>query len=296
MTAVVTFNWLTVTGSLTSGKVETGKSIPYGLSKAKINCLDLSTRSCFDQLRNGITDCNWDIVFIADHMIEHSLVRLAAKLAKRNGSLLVGLVPGMTLSRRYCSTENLRLMIHSCDMTILVNSVDGEPQSTELGEGLSSLGYSNVISKICQGLVNDSNRRALRDMLKRGQLARVNSVSSHTPNIETGVLNVLRKLLPVAEFVRNPEVFLSISSRVEIDKKTLARASEWISRVLAPADVVICSNKEYFGAQTRIFFLVTGIAFPYSSARNLPIDIDDIEPESSNDGEIRIPLELDQLE
>ena len=105
MTVVTSFNWLTVTGSLTSGKVETDKSILYCLSKPKINCLDLSTRSCFEQLRNGITDRNWDIVFIADHMIEHSIVRLAAKLAKRNGALLVGLVPGMALSRKYLASR-----------------------------------------------------------------------------------------------------------------------------------------------------------------------------------------------
>ena len=295
MTVEVSFNWLTVIGSRASKNVETDKSILYGLSNAKINCLDLSNRSSFEELTNTITDCNWDIVFIAEHMIEHSMVQLAAKLAKRNGSLLVGLMPRMVLSRKRSAARNLRLMIHSCDTTILVNSVGG-PNNVELEQGLSSLGYPNVISEICEGLVDTSDRKALRGLLKRGQLARASSASSPTLNIEGGILKALRELSPVAELVQNPEVFLNISSRDEIDRKTLTRASEWISRVLTPANVVICSNKKYVAPQPSVFLLVTGVAFPYSSARNLSIDIDDIEPESSNDDEMSITLELDQLE
>ena len=78
-----------------------------------------------------------------------------------------------------------------------------------------------LVSEICEGLANTSGHRFLRGMLKRGQLARVSSARSCSGNVEEAILKALRAILPVAEFTQHPDVFLNISSRNEIDRKTL---------------------------------------------------------------------------
>ena len=277
-----------MSGSREPVSAETDKWVLYSLSNANI---DLTSQSAFEKFGIEAAERGRDIVFIDWNLSSPSIVQLAAELANRDGSLLVGLVPGTDLSRNWNAAENLRLMLHFCDTVIMANSVE-IPDNVGLAQRLPE-----VISEICEGLANTSGHRFLRRMLKRGQLARVSSARSCSGNVEEAILKVLRAILPVAEFTQHPDVFLNISSRNEIDRKTLTRASKWISKSLTPANAIICSNcKE--AAQASVCLLVTGIAFPYSSSssRNLSIDIDDLEPESSIDNEMMITLELDQIE
>jgi hypothetical protein len=130
-------------------------------------------------------------------------------------------------------------------------------------------------------------------MLRRGQLARVSSARSRS-NIEEALLRALRVLLPITEFSRKPEVFLGISGR-EIDRKAVARTSRWISKVMCPANTIVCSTRRE--SEVGVFLVATGIAFPYSpSSRRLSINLDELEPESDDDKEIAITLGLDQME
>ena len=270
----------------------TDKSILNGLSKINIRCLNLSSQLSFETLGIEGAERGWDIVFITGNTIGHSIVQLA-ELAKRRDWPLVGLVPGTDLNRNWSAAENLRLMLHLCDTTVMVNSNEKSDNS-----GLPQLVSSDIVSEICEGLANTSYHRSLRGMLKRGQFARVSCARSSSPNVEEAVLKALRAILPVAGFTEKTEVFLNISGPKKIDRKTLTRASRWISRALTPANAVICANSEEGASGGSVFLLVTQIAFPYlsPSSRNLSIDIDDLEPESSLDNGNRLSLELDQIE
>lgn len=226
------------------------------------------------------------ILFITGSKIQPSKLQLAAQLAKRDSSLLVALMPRMNLSQ-LIEAENLRLMLRFCDTIIIVDSTQ------ELSGSYAGLTYSNIIPAICEGLQDASCRKPLRRMLTRGQLARVSAANSS--NVEKALLIALRKLLPVAEFSHKPQVFLSIVAQ-EVDRKTLVRASRWIS-ALRPSHTIIRSNPGNGQVTASVYLFVTGIAFPHSpSSRKFSMDIDELEPESAGDDEMEITLGLDQME
>jgi len=253
-----------------------------------LHSLDTLGRPNYETLGTVVAERDSGIIFVAGNLIAHAKVRLAAELAKRDGYLLVGLVPGLHLSNLDIA-ESLRLMLRFCDTIVIVDPINNSPHS-----GSVRLQYSDVAFEICKGLTNNSCRRLLRSMLKRGQLARVTWAKS-TSSVEEALLKALRTLLPVAEFSHKPEVFLSIIGR-EIDHKTLARVSKWISDALHPSDTIICTYREN-GVKARVYLVVTGITFPHSaSSRRLSIDIDELEPESNKDNEMALALGLDQME
>jgi len=253
-----------------------------------LHSLDTLERPCYESLGTVVAERDSGIIFIAGNLIEHAKVLLAAELAKRDNYLLVGLVPGLHLTNLDIA-ESLRLMLRFCDTIVIVDPIKNSPYS-----GPIRLPYSNVAFEICKGLTNSSCRRLLRSMLKRGQLARVSWANSAS-SVEEALFKALRTLLPVAEFSQKPEVFLSIIGR-EIDRKTLARVSKWISNALHPSETIVCTYRES-GVRARVYLVVTGIAFPHSpSSRMLSIDIDEVEPESNKDNEMVLTLGLDQME
>jgi hypothetical protein len=261
--------------------VEADESLLHGLARLE--------QSCYEPFGTIVTERGSGILFVAGNLIEHHKLRLAAELAKRDDSLLIGLTPGLYLSKLGTS-ENLRLMHRFCDTIIIIDPIKKQPNS-----GPERLRYSDVAFEIYKGLTNVSCRRLLRSMLKRGQLARASSARS-TSNVEEALLRAVRTLLPVADFSRKPEVFLSISGR-KIERKTLARVSKWISNTLYPSNTIICYTYSGSEANTSVFLAATGIAFPYSpSARRLSMDLDELEPESDGDNEMAIALGLDQME
>lgn len=263
------------------GSVENDVTVLHGL--------DMLNQSCHEPFGTIVAERGSHTVFIAGNLIEYAKVRYAAELAKSDNSLLIGLVPGKHLTS-LGTARNLRLMHRFCDTIIIVDTIEEASNS-----GLVRLEYSDVAFGICEALTKASCIRLLRSMLKRGQLARVSSARSNS-NIEEALLRALRALLPVAEFSHEPEVFLGISGR-EIDRKTLARASRWISRVLYPLTTIACSTCRESEVEARVFLVATGIAFPYSpSSRKLSITLDELEPESDGDNEMAITLGLDQME
>jgi len=261
--------------------VETDESVLHGL--------EMLEQSCYETLGPVYAKHNPCVIFIAGNLIELAKVEFAAELAKRDNSLLVGLVPGTNLSS-LGTAENLRLMLRFCDTIMIVDPIGKSPDS-----GTVRLPYSELAFEIREGLTNTSCRKLLRSMLNRGQLARVSSARS-TSNVEEALLKALRQLLPVAEFTHDPEVFLRIIGR-EIDRKTLARATKWVSNALHPSETIVCSTFSEGDVQASVHMVVTGIAFPHSSSsRRLAMDIDELEPESNKDNEMAITLGLDQME
>lgn len=228
------------------------------------------------------------IIFITGSLIQPAKLQLAAELAKRDGCILIALMPGIGLSS-LSEAENLRLMLRFCDTIVFVDPIQGSPDPGP------RLLYSDVAFAISEGLKDTSCRKPLRRMLTRGQLARVSAANSSS-NVEEALLKALRALLPVAEFSNRPQVFLSILGR-EIDRKTLVRASRWVARAMRPIDIIVCSAQRSSQATASVYLLVTGIAFPHSpSSRKLSIDVDELEPESDNDNGMDIRLGLDQME
>ena len=249
--------------------------------------LDMLNQSYHEPFGTIVAERGSGIVFIAGKLIDAE-VRYAAELARSDRSLLIGLVPGTNLTN-WCTARNLRLMHRFCDTIIIVDTTEKASSS-----GLVRLEYSDVAFRICESLTNASCRRLLRSMLERGQLARVSSARANS-NVEEALLRALRALLPVSEFSCKPEVFLGISAR-EIDRKTLARASRWVSKALCPSNTIVCSFRES-EVEPSVFLVATGIAFPYSpSSRKLSMNIDELEPESDGDNEMALTLGLDQIE
>lgn len=263
------------------GSVEANEAVLHGL--------DILNQSCHEPFGTIAAERGSGIIFIAGNLIEHAKVRYAAELARSDSSLLIGLVPGTNLTN-LGTARTLRLMHRFCDTIIIIDTIERASNS-----GLIRLEYSDVASRICEALTNASCRKLLRSMLKRGQLARVSSARSNS-NIEEALLGALRALLPVTEFSREPEVFLGISGR-EIDRKTLARVSRWISNALYPSNTIVCSTFRESEVEASVLLIATGIAFPYSpSSRRLSINLDELEPESDVDNEMTITLRLDQIE
>jgi len=227
------------------------------------------------------------ILFITGSLIQSAKLRLAARLAKRDGRLLIAFMPGTNLPGLK-EAENLRLMLRTCDTIILVDPVKESIES-------SRFPYSDVAFAICEGLRDTSCRKPLRRMLTLGQLARVSSAESSS-NVEEALLKAVRKLLPVAEFSHKPLVFVNIVGR-EVNRKTLVRASRWVASTLRPTDMILCSVQRDGEIPVSVHLLVTGITFPHSpSSRKLSMDLDEIEPESAGDKEMGITLGLDQME
>ncbi len=249
--------------------------------------LDMLNQSCHEPFGTILAERGSGTVFIAGTPVDAE-VQYAVELARSDSSLLIGLVPGTNVTN-WGTARNLRLMHRFCDTIIIVDTTE-EPSSS----GLVRLEYSDVALGICEALTNTSCRRLLRSMLERGQLARVSSARSNS-NVEEALLRALRALLPVSEFSRKPEVFLGISGR-EIDRKTLTRASRWISNALYPSNTIVCSFRES-EVEASVFLVATGIAFPYSpSSRRLSMNLDELEPESDGDNEMALTLGLDQIE
>ena len=221
---------------------------------------------------------NERIIFVTEDITQPEL-RLAAQLAERDDSLLIGLMPGITKPNRR-TTENLRLLLRFCDTVILLDT--------------NRKSYSDVAFAINEGL-KENSRRELRTMLSRGQLARA-SLTNSSSNVEEALLQALRTFLPAAEFSCEPQVYLNILGR-EIDQKTVSRATRWISDTLHPSRTFLRHAQSEGDVTASVFLLVTGIAFPQSSSfRELSIEIDELEPESDTDGAMEMALGLDQME
>ncbi len=251
--------------------------------------LDMLNQSRHEPFGTIVAERESGIIFIAGNLIEHAKVRYAAELARSDSSLLIGLVPGKNLTD-WGTARNLRLLHRFCDTTIIVDTMEKVSSS-----GIVKLEHSDVALRICKAVANASCRKVLRSMLGRGQLARVSSARSNL-NVEEALLRALRTLLPVTEFSRKPEVFLGISGR-EIDRKTLARASRWISKALYPSNIIVYSTCRESEVGADVFLVATGIAFPYSpSSRKLSINLDELEPESDGDNDMSLTLGLDQIE
>ena len=117
-------------------------------------------------------------------------------------------------------------------------------------------------------------------------------------NVEDAVLNALRRLLPIADLAEAPVAFVTITSPQDIDGKIVANALGWFSKLLSPDIEIICSTRKRNITAPTVDVLLTGVAFPYASPsyRKLPIELHDLEPQSSVDGTVRIDLQLDQME
>jgi len=281
MAVPISFDRSNMSGSREPDSVEIDEPVRHGL--------DVSGPLCIKPSGGIAAERAAGIIFITGNLTDRSKVRFAAELAKRDCSLLIGLLPEVNFSN-VSAAENLRLMLHFCDTVVIVDPIEKPSNS-----GLVRLRRSAVASAICEGLADISSQRPLRSMLKRGQLARVGSALS-TSNVEEAILKTLRAFLPVAEFSHSPEVFLNISGP-KIDRNILARASKWISMVLGPSNTVLCSTHRKGAVEANVCLLATGITFPYSpSSRNIPMDMDELEPESKSDNEIAMGLGLDQME
>ena len=219
------------------------------------------------------------VIFVREDMIQPAELRLAAQLAAREGSLLIGLMAEMTMPTRR-TAENLRLLLRFCGTVVLVDPIRES--------------YSDVAFAISEGL-KDNSRRGLRTILTRGQLARA-ILTNSSSNIDEALHKALRILLPVAEFSCEPQVYLNILGR-EVDRKTVSRATGWISDTLHPSGTIVRHARTEGDVKASVFLLVTGIAFPHSpSFRQLSIEIDELEPESDTDRAMEIALGLDQME
>jgi len=227
-----------------------------------------------------------NIVFVSGDLVAYARTRDAAELAKRSKSLLVGLVHDTNVTH-LATARNLRLMHRFCDTIIIADNISSDSDA--------GLEYSDIALEICEGLTNASSKRMLRVLLQRGQLARVIRIRSYS-NVEDVVLKALRKLLPVTEFSRNPEIFLNLSGR-GVNRKSQACVSRWVSRAMCPTNIIMCSRNDERAVETSLFLLVTQVTFPHSpSSRRLSINLHELEPESESDDETNLTLGLDQME
>ena len=264
-----------------------------------LDCSATDDRSYFGLLSDNAKAFDWDIIFVAGSLVGHSLVKLYAEMARRKGCIVVGFAHCAEDRRdRGGIVENLRQMLRISDTVILIDPIANWKQAS-LASEFSCPACCDTASAICDGLSSAANSRLLRSIIRRGHLARVSSGVSCASNVEEAVLNALTRLLPIADFAEAPAAFVTITSPQDVDKKVIANALGWFSKLLSPDIEIVCSTRRRRNiTAATVTLLVTGVAFPYASPsyRKLPIELHDLEPESSVDGIVRIALPLDQLE
>jgi cell division protein FtsZ len=235
-----------------------------------------------------------------------------SNLARKLGALVVGVVTMpfyFKPSKFRLAVDSIRHMLNTCDTIVLIDQPSASPSSLTLPFGLNPYASGqtccSVVSSIAQTLGNssllNSDGAALRSLLRRGGLARVgigDAYSSLGP--EEAVLAALRNTIPFGHISDANGIFVDIIGDSDLTDVAVGDALGFLTRQIGADVELLCGRRtdENLQGATRIHLLATGIRFPYSPSgcRSIPIDIHELEPESGDDDDIGLVLDLHQLE
>jgi cell division protein FtsZ len=235
-----------------------------------------------------------------------------AENARKNGALVVGLVTKPfhhEHSRFHAAVSSVRKMLDACDTLILIDNHSFESSSITLPFGLSpdsaaqtccsvvqSLAHAFSGSELCNAEVGE-----LRTLLRRGGLAKATIGHSHSHlGAEEASLRALRNTIAHDDISHANGAYVNVTGGNHVQRKHVDSAVGIFSRRLDPSAQFLYGHRvdPNMAGVTRVTFLATGLSFPYCwrEYRKLPLVLDDLEPESAEEEDLALKLDLPQLE
>ncbi len=235
-----------------------------------------------------------------------------AEYARKQGSTVVGLVTKpfpFDRNKTLVAIDSMRKMLNTCDTVILLDhqSFAGPSLTLPFGFGVDVAGETccAIVSSIADVFAGSHDLNGdlaeLRAMLKRGGLAKVGLGESYSMcGVEGALLDALRKTVPQGDLLDANGVLVDIAGREDASNGDIEVVLDLVLRRTNPNAQVLCSGRleHSLHGLTKVTVLVTGLSFPYSwgGYRRLPLGIYELEPEAGADEEIKVELDLHQLE
>jgi cell division protein FtsZ len=256
-----------------------------------------------------------DIVFVLAGMGGGTggvVAPIVSETARRAGALTVGIVtkPFHSEQVRFrAAIDSIRQMLSACDTVVLIDSHSLDLSSTILPFRFhldpSGLTCCAVVESITHTFAHSGLSNAdlgeFRTMLRRGGLAKAGIGHSHSHlGAEEAALKALRDPLVLGDLLHANGIFVNISGSKRLEHSHLVSTLELLSRQINPNAPLFYGHRVDPKMQgiTRVTLVATGVAFPFSwgGYRNVPLEIYELEPESSREEKLSIELGLHQLE
>jgi cell division protein FtsZ len=235
-----------------------------------------------------------------------------AEYARKNGALVIGLVtkPFQFERGRFSNAvESTRRMVNTCDTVVLIDNHVAEQTSMTLPFGLSLDSAGQSCCSIVQSLVHtfaescrcSAELGELRTMLRRGGLAKAGVGHSHSHlGVEEASLRAIRNTMAHDDLAGASGIFINITGGKRIQQACVESAVELFSRKIDSSAQLFYGHRTdaTMLGLTRATLLATGISFPFSwrRFRNLQLDLFDLEPDSTEEEDLGLKLELHQIE
>lgn len=265
------------------------------------------------ELRNAFRDV--DILFLLAGMgggTGGGAAPVFAEAARKRGALVIGLVTKpfhFEHGKIQLAVNSIRRLLTCCDTVILIDNHGLEPSSVTLPFNLSldSAGWTccSVIESITHTFANSALSNAdlgeLRIMLRRGGLGKAGLGHSYSRlGVEEAALKALRNMMALGELAHANGVFVNFAGGTQAHEGHVASALDLVSTKINPSAQLLYGHRvdENLQGITTVTLLATGIAFPYSwgGYRKVPLEIFELEPDSPEDENLNLELELHQLE
>jgi len=255
-----------------------------------------------------------DVTFIIVGTAELDELKTAAAtatVARQVGAVTVGLTILPSDSQRdegLIASHWLARMRQSCNTLVIVDtnrSAQLSEYSCEPGVGSPDQLVIDTVSSLSQALACPSavniELQAFRELMMHGGIAHVGiSHSSSALRIEEATMGALRGPMLYDNIARCRGALINVRGDSSLTIEEAERAAQLIAeRAGWNVPVVmgtLVDESWYEGCQVSI--LLTGGVYPYipGGYRRLPLDMDEMEPDGEEEGQINLELDLDQLE
>ena len=235
-----------------------------------------------------------------------------AETARKNGALVIGIVTKpfqFERDRFHSAVDSMRKMVNACDTVVLVDNHTVEQSSMTLPFGLGSDTAGQTCCSIVQSLTHtftdsglcNAELGELRTMLRRGGLAKTGVGHSHSHlGAEEATLRALRNAMARDDLADANGIFVNITSGKQLHQTHIDSAVQIFSRNINTYAQFLFGHRmdaKMLGL-TRATLLATGVSFPsyWGRYRKLALDLYDLEPESAEEEDLGLKLELQQIE
>ena len=235
-----------------------------------------------------------------------------AEAARKNGALVIGLVTRpfqFERSRFHNAVDSTRKMVNTCDTVILLDNHTSEQSSMTLPFKLSLDAAGQTCCSIVQSLTHtfadsclcSAELGELRTMLRRGGLAKAGVGHSHSHlGVEEATLRAIRNTMAHDDLAYASGVFVNIMGGKHVQQAYVESAVQLFSRKINSSAQLFYGHRTdaTMLGLTRATLLATGVSFPFSwgGYRKLPLELFDLEPDSAEEEDLGLELELQQIE
>ena len=235
-----------------------------------------------------------------------------AETARKNGALVIGLVTKpfqFERGRIRNAVDSTRKMVNTCDTVILLDNHATEQSSMTLPFRLSIDSAGQTCCSIVQSLTHtfadsclcSAEIGELRTMLRRGGLTKAGVGHSHSHlGVEEATLRAIRNAMAHDDLACASGVFVNIMGGRHVQQPYVESAVQLFSRRINSSAQLFYGHRTdaTLLGLTRTTLLATGMSFPFSwgGYRKFPLELFDLEPDSMEEEDLGLKLELQQME